>query len=133
MNRPDVETVLYGRSAYDLWLKEHLCPLSTRGVWLSPLPRLRPAGDVLACRSRCWIWWRQIQIFRSWPPFTAIRQAVGLNKGHAAAFAFVNETVAELLAAVCGRQLSGTGARQAELWLIKQTVKQELVEAAARA
>ena len=32
------------------------------------------------------------------PPFTAIRQAIGLNKGHPEALGFVNETIADLLA-----------------------------------
>ena len=31
-------------------------------------------------------------------PFTAIRQAIGLNKGHTEALGFVNETIADLLA-----------------------------------
>ena len=32
------------------------------------------------------------------PPFTAIRQEIGLNKGHPEALGFVNETIADLLA-----------------------------------
>ena len=103
VNRPDVETVLYGRSAYDLWLKENFT--SARYQREASMAESIAAfeagqGDVLACLKPKLLDMvaanPDFQILE--PPFTAIRQAVGLNKGHAAALAFVNETVAELLA-----------------------------------
>ena len=103
VNRPDVETVLYGRSAYDLWLKENFT--SARYQREASMAESIAAfeagqGDVLACLKPKLLDMvaanPDFQILE--PPFTAIRQAVGLNKGYAAALAFVNETVAELLA-----------------------------------
>ena len=103
VNRPDVETVLYGRSAYDLWLKENFT--SARYHRESSMAQSIAAfedgqGDVLACLKPklldMVVTNPDFQILE--PPFTAIRQAVGLNKGYAAALAFVNETVAKLLA-----------------------------------
>ena len=103
VNRPDVDIVLYGRSAYDLWLKENFTSARYRrepSMAESIAAFEAGQGDVLACLKPKLLDMvaanPDLQIVE--PPFTAIRQAVGLNKGHPAALAFVNETVAELLA-----------------------------------
>lgn len=103
INRSDVDIVLYGRSAYDLWLKENFTAARyQRAPSMAESIAAFEAGqgDVLAClkpKLRDMTAgnpaYQMIE-----PPFTGIRQAVGLNKGHPQALAFVNETVADLLA-----------------------------------
>ena len=103
MRQGDVEIVLYGRSAYDLWLKENFTSArcNRQPSMAESIAAFETGqGDVLACLKPKLLDMvadnPALQIIE--PPFTAIRQAVGLNKGHPAALAFVNETVAELLA-----------------------------------
>lgn len=103
VNRPEAEIVLYGRSAYDLWLKENFTAARYRrepSMADSVAAFVAGQGDVLACLKPKLL--EMVKDTPSWriiePPFTAIRQAVGLNKGHDRALAFVNETVADLLA-----------------------------------
>jgi len=97
-----LDIVLYGRSAYDLWLKENFTAASYRrepSMAQSIAAFEGGKGDVLACLKPKLLDMvagnDRYEIIE--PPFTAIRQAVGLNKGQAAALAFVNETVQDLL------------------------------------
>ena len=102
VDREGVDIVLYGRSAYDLWLKETFTAAGYRrepSMAASIAAFAAGQGDVLACLKPKLLEmvaanpaYRIIE-----PPFTGIRQAVGLNKGHPEALAFVNETIAELI------------------------------------
>lgn len=103
VNQPGVEIVLYNRSAYDLWLKDnYIAPtyLRVESINSSVTAFEQGQGDVLACLKPKLMAMREIQpAFQIIdPPFTAIRQAIGLNKGHPEALNFVNKTVADLLA-----------------------------------
>lgn len=102
VNKQGVEIMLYGRSAYDLWLKENY--LSADYLRVASIAESVTAfedgrGDVLACLKPKLLEMvaanPAYQIIE--PPFTGIRQAVGLNKGHPEALAFVNETIKELI------------------------------------
>ncbi len=103
VNQQGVEVVLYNRSAYDLWLKENYTApsyLRFSSIGESVIAFEEGQGDVLACLKPKLMAMRSDQpnyriIDR---PFTAIRQAIGLNKGHPEALGFVNETIADLLA-----------------------------------
>ena len=103
VNQPGVEIMLYNRSAYDLWLADNfIAPtyLREESISDSVTAFAEGRGDVLACLKPKLIAIRETQpaykIIE--PPFTAIRQAIGINKGHPEALAFVNQTVADLLA-----------------------------------
>ena len=103
VNQQGVEIVLYNRSAYDLWLKEnYTAPSYLRfpSIGESVIAFEEGQGDVLACLKPKLMAMQSnqsnYQIID--PPFTAIRQAIGLNKGHPEALGFVNETIADLLA-----------------------------------
>ena len=103
VNQPGVEIVLYNRSAYDLWLKDNFIEptyLRVESISDSVTAFEEGQGDVLACLKPKLMLMREtqpsFQIID--PPFTAIRQAIGINKGRPEALAFVNETVADLLA-----------------------------------
>ena len=103
VNQQGIEIVLYNRSAYELWLKENYTAssyLRFSSINESVIAFEEGQGDVLACLKPKLIAMRSeqpnYQIID--PPFTAIRQAIGLNKGHCEALGFVNETIAELLA-----------------------------------
>ena len=103
VNQPGVEIVLYNRSAYDLWLKDNYTApsyLRVASISDSILAFEEGRGDVLACLKPKLLAIRETQPAYQVldPPFTAIRQAIGLNKGHPDALSFVNETVADLLA-----------------------------------
>ena len=103
VNQRGVEVVLYKRSAYDLWLKEnYTAPTYQRveSINESVTAFEEGQGDVLACLKPKLMAMRSDQPnYRIIdPPFTAIRQAIGLNKGHTEALGFVNETIADLLA-----------------------------------
>ena len=103
VNQPGVEIVLYNRSAYDLWLKDNYkAPnyLRVASISDSVLAFEEGAGDVLACLKPKLMEMCETQAAYQIidPPFTAIRQAIGLNKGHSEALKFVNDTVADLLA-----------------------------------
>ena len=93
----------YNRSAYDLWLKENYTApsyLRFSSIGESVFAFEEGQGDVLACLQPKLMAMQSdqpnYQIID--PPFTAIRQAIGLNKGHPEALEFVNETIADLLA-----------------------------------
>ena len=103
VNKQRVEIVLYNRSAYDLWLKENYTApsyLRFSSIGESVFAFEEGQGDVLACLKPKLMAMQSdqpnYQIID--PPFTAIRQAIGLNKGHPEALGFVNETIAVLLA-----------------------------------
>ena len=103
VNQQGVEIVLYKRSAYDLWLKENYTAptyLRVGSINESVTAFEEGQGDVLACLKPKLMAVRSDQPnYRIIdPPFTAIRQAIGLNKGHPEALGFVNETIADLLA-----------------------------------
>ena len=103
VNQQGVEIVLYNRSAYDLWLKENYTApsyLRFSSIGESVIAFEEGQGDVLACLKPKLMTMRSDQPnYRIIdPPFTAIRQAIGLNKGHTEALEFVNETIADLLA-----------------------------------
>lgn len=102
VNQPGVEIVLYSRSAYDLWLKDNfIAPtyLREESIGDSVTAFVEGRGDVLACLKPKLMAMREsepsYQIID--PPFTAIRQSIGLNKGHPEVLAFINEIVADLL------------------------------------
>jgi polar amino acid transport system substrate-binding protein len=103
VNQQGVEIVLYGRSAYDLWLKDNFKAASylrLSSIGDSVLAFEQGQGDVLACLKPKLIAMCEeqpnYQIID--PPFTAICQAIGLNKGQPEALNFVNETLTDLLA-----------------------------------
>jgi polar amino acid transport system substrate-binding protein len=103
VNKQGVEVVLYKRSAYDLWLKDNYTAptyLRVGSINESVTAFEEGQGDVLACLKPKLMAVRSDQPnYRIIdPPFTAIRQAIGLNKGHPEALGFVNETIADLLA-----------------------------------
>ncbi len=103
VNRPGIEVVLYNRSAYDLWLKDNYkSPTYQRVASISESAAAfeEGQGDVLACLKPKLMLIKEAQPTYKIidPPFTAIRQAIGLNKGHPEALSFINETLDNLLA-----------------------------------
>ncbi len=103
VNQPGVGIVLYDRSAYDLWLKNNFTlPTYLRlgSISESVTAFEEGQGDVLACLKPKLMEMREDQTDYKIiePPFTAIRQAIGLNKGHSDVLSFVNEIIADLLA-----------------------------------
>ena len=102
VNQPGVEIVLYSRSAYDLWLKDNfIAPtyLREESIGDSVTAFIEGRGDVLACLRPKLMAMRESELSYQIidPPFTAIRQSIGLNKGHPEVLAFINEIVADLL------------------------------------
>ena len=103
VNQSGVEIVLYNRSAYDLWLKENFTAptyLHEESIKASVTAFEEGQGDVLACLKPKLMAIRETQPAYQIidPPFTAIRQAIGINKGHPEALAFINEMISDLLA-----------------------------------
>lgn len=102
VNARDVEIILYGRSAYDLWLKEHYhLPsfLRLKSMQESLDQFYQGQGDVLACLKP-----RLIEELKTHPgyriltpPFTAIKQAIGVAKHHQHVMPFLNDFVQSLL------------------------------------
>ena len=102
VNQPGVEIVLYSRSAYDLWLKDNfIAPtyLREESIGDSVTAFVEGRGDVLACLKPKLMAMQESEPSYKIidPPFTAIRQSIGLNKGHPEVLAFINEIVADLL------------------------------------
>ena len=101
-DRQGVEIVAHARSAYELWLTANFHTATfhrhpTRNEAINAFTAGQ--GDVLACLKP-----KLLDMLATDPnlriidpPFTAIRQAIGLNKGHPEALAFVNETLRDLL------------------------------------
>ena len=101
-DRRGVEIVVHARSAYELWLTANFHTATyhrhpTRNEAINAFTAGQ--GDLLACLKPKLLDLAaaapSLRIIE--PPFTAIRQAIGLNKGHPEALAFVNQTLTELL------------------------------------
>jgi len=107
VDKKDISIILYGRSAYDLWLSEHYLKPTYLRVETIDLSHQRfkdGEGDVLASLKPKLLSelsgtgasdYRLIT-----EPFTAIKQAVGMRPDHPDALDFINRVIAHLLA--CG-------------------------------
>lgn len=102
INKQGVEIILYNRSAYDLWLTDNFTSPTYRRVASikdSHADFHNGEADVLASLKPKLV--EELEASDQYrvidPPFTAIRQAVGIAKGHPAALSFINEVIGELL------------------------------------
>ena len=101
INKEGVEIILYNRSAYDLWLTDNFtAPSYLRVASISESHEAFHAGraDVLASlKPKLVEEMKASDAFRIIdPPFTAIRQAVGIAKNKPEALRFINEVISEL-------------------------------------
>lgn len=102
INKSGVEIILYNRSAYDLWLTDNFLSPNYRRVASikdSHADFHKGEADVLASLKPKLV--EEIEASDQYriidTPFTAIRQAVGIAKGHPEALDFINKVIAELL------------------------------------
>ena len=105
VDKDNVTIMLYGRSAYDLWLSDHyLKPryLRVETIDLSHQRFKDGEGDVLASlkpKLLSELAGEGGEAYRLiTEPFTAIKQAVGMRPNHPEALAFINVVIAHLLA-----------------------------------
>lgn len=103
VNQSGVNIILYDRSAYDLWLKDHY--LNANYIRVATLQEshdrfLAAEGDVLASLKPKLLNELAVRddVTLINPPFTFIKQAVGMKKGHDDVLAGVNQIIAHLLA-----------------------------------
>ncbi len=102
VNKPGVEIILYNRSAYDLWLTDNFKnPAFNRVASIQESHDRFHAGESDALASLKPKLVDELALSDSYrliePPFTAIRQAVGIKKGQTKALRFLNELIAELI------------------------------------
>ena len=102
INKEGVEIILYKRSAYDLWLTDNfIAPSYLRVASILQSHEAFHAGraDVLASlKPKLVEEMETSDAFRIIdPPFTAIRQAVGIAKNKPEALRFINEIISKLL------------------------------------
>jgi len=100
-DKEGVEIILYNRSAYDLWLTDNFtAPSYLRVASISESHEAFHAGraDVLASlKPKLVEEMEASDAFRIIdPPFTAIRQAVGIAKNKPEVLRFINEVISEL-------------------------------------
>ena len=103
VNQKGVNIILYNRSAYDLWLTDNFKnPDYMRVKSIQESHELFHAGqaDVLASlKPKLVDEVAQSDDYRIIePPFTAIRQAVGIRKGQSEALSFLNNLIEDLIA-----------------------------------
>lgn len=103
INKAGVNILLYNRSAYDLWLTDNFtAPNYMRVASIKESHDAFHAGQADALASLKPKLVEDLEASDKYrliePPFTAIRQAVGLRKNFPEAVAFINETIDELLA-----------------------------------
>ncbi len=102
VNDKNIEIILYGRSAYDLWLKEnYLAPKFNRTSSIQRSHEMfhQGQGDVLASLKP-----RLLEDVKAYsnceilmPAFTSIKQAVGVQKENESVLPFLNQMIKSAL------------------------------------